>query len=352
MTGRSLPLAPVPPAVPGAVAHGRRGRLRRGLTLLAMTLVAVLAGPGGAAAGADELLPDLIMLRPSEIHLCRSPNQVSRCPKATLPHRRYLRFSATMANVGAGPFELHGERPDASTPLMDVEQHILQSDSSFRIVPTSAHQRFATGDGHFHWHVVGMERYELLRIASPLPGPLVGHKYGFCFFDGVTYDSSIVGHPLGPMYSFQGCGVPSASQDDLTTDVGLSVGWGDIYPWYFAGQHIDISDVPDGRYLLCLTADPSARFIESDDGDNQSWAVIQLKGVTKKLIRRGRSPCQGQLHYPLAGARGGLATIGAGDELDVPEPAEAGVPDALARRLHGPLLAFTCRLPGAWAAAG
>lgn len=42
--------------------------------------------------------------------------------------------------------------------------------------------------------------------------------------------------------------------------MGLSVGWQDIYPWSFAGRWIDITDVTDGTYLLCVSADPVDRF--------------------------------------------------------------------------------------------
>ena len=143
-----------------------------------------------------------------------------------------------------------------------------------------------TADHHHHWHTMGMESYQLLGLDAPISGETpVGHKYGFCFFDGIPWKLGLPNARSQPHFSYFGCGFPTSQ----TTLVGLSVGWSDIYPWDFAGQYIDLSGVPDGDYLLCMTADPANDFVESSDTDNQSWAHVTLSGTatpTPTMVRR------------------------------------------------------------------
>ena len=57
--------------------------------------------------------------------------------------------------------------------------------------------------------------------------------------------------------------------------MGLSVGWGDEYPWHLFEQEIDIS-FPEGRYRLRATADPFGWFDELDEANNEVVVDIQL----------------------------------------------------------------------------
>ena len=84
----------------------------------------------------------------------------------------------------------------------------------------------------------------------------------------------------------------------LRTHVGLSVGWADTYPWFFAGQFIEVTGVPDGRYLVCATADADGRVLEGREHDNQSWARIRVRDDDLTLLRDGRSPCAAHLPPP------------------------------------------------------
>jgi hypothetical protein len=64
--------------------------------------------------------------------------------------------------------------------------------------------------------------------------------------------------------------------------MGLSVGWGDEYPSTIAFQHIDITGLPNGDYLVSLQADAGNEFVEADETNNSGWAMIRIarKGVT------------------------------------------------------------------------
>jgi hypothetical protein len=58
----------------------------------------------------------------------------------------------------------------------------------------------------------------------------------------------------------------------------ISVGWGDVYSWRLAGQAIDITGLPNGRYRLRSTADPFNRIPETDNTNNASVIGFRLRG--------------------------------------------------------------------------
>ena len=258
----------------------RRGRVVMSLLL---ALVAALVPTAVDAATVTDRLPNLVMARPQQFHLETSPN-------------RRLRFSAIIVNAGAGPFEVRGTRKCDGCTRMSTEQYVKRTNGTWRHFPTLAEQRYATSDSHHHWHVIDMESYDLYALdAASTVGPLSGKKEGYCFFDGEHRRPHLPGSPRNPVYSFWGCGF---SPNDQKTRVGLAVGWGDIYPWNFAGQFIDVTDVPDGHYLVCITADPKGYFLESDDSDNQSWSKVSLAGDTVTVSSWGRTSCAAELPPP------------------------------------------------------
>jgi hypothetical protein len=64
--------------------------------------------------------------------------------------------------------------------------------------------------------------------------------------------------------------------------MGLSVNWGDKYPWSIAFQYIDVSTLPYGNYCLTMTADPRAEFVEATVANNSVRTLISIQstGVT------------------------------------------------------------------------
>lgn len=294
----------------------RRRRPSLARRLLALTL-AVMTGsvllPASMSAGAtSDLLPDLRMLPPASFAVCGAPTggtfQTENCPGAG-PEDRWLRFDSVLYNAGRATFRVVASRPSTVQAHMHATQWIRQSDKSWRKQPTDATLAWALEeDGHPHWHTQGMERYRLFRLPSPFPGGAkVGVKRGYCFFDGLLVRPNLTWTRRSPMYSFFDCGVPGQSQNALKLRVGLSVGWGDEYPWDYAGQRIDISGVEQGEYLLCLTADPAGEFTEISDANNESWARIRLATQTSPsyevdvdVLARGRGPCQDRVPYGIA----------------------------------------------------
>ena len=156
--------------------------MRRDLRTISLTFVAVVAAVvallvvyGLPAGAASDRLPDLGMDHPAGLQIQNTSG------------RKLLRFDSVVVNVGAGPFELHGERA-AGASTMTTQQRIFDDAGAYRDVSTAAIMYFG-GDGHNHWHVRDLENFELVRLDN---GTKVGTgaKHGFCFFDNYLYGSS------------------------------------------------------------------------------------------------------------------------------------------------------------------
>jgi hypothetical protein len=245
----------------------RRRAARIVLAAAAVSLLATIA-PAAPAKAATERAPDLKSARITDLRIVR-----------TASGRRLLRFTSMMWNRGAGPFELLSTRPNRSTPW-DVDQIIYDSDGGHRRVQTPAALAFA-GDGHDHWHVKRMMSYHLWGGG----GTLHDKKIGFCFFDTNLVRPELPRSPSRVVYRQSKCGGRTA----LRTRTGLSVGWGDKYPWNFAYQWIDITGMPGGTYTLRAVVDLYDYFEESTETNNCAWARIRFgsSGRTVKVLERG-----------------------------------------------------------------
>lgn len=240
---------------------------RVALLVLAVALAAPLAvmssSPiAGAQSTTTDLLPDLGMMQLKDIQI-----------QKTSDGHKLLRFTTRIVNGGAGPFELQGTRTDTSSPWT-VTQKIYDSSSGYRKVSTPATLIWG-GDGHNHWHVNNLQRYELDRSDN---GSKVGTgaKAGFCFYDNTQFNLSLPGAPQSSQYVSPPACQPN-NQSATQVPMGLSVGWGDTYNYSLPGQYIDITGQGAGRYRLWATADPDNWFTESSDNNNSTYCDIQLK---------------------------------------------------------------------------
>jgi hypothetical protein len=254
------------------MVKGDLGSVKRSaaLILVGVAVAAVLAlGRPPTAAAATDRLPDLGMARLRDLSI----------DTTTRPGRRLLRFTTIIVNIGAGPFETVGRRPDTTTPQMTVAQRIRTSAGTYRQVSTPA-VMFWAGDGHDHWHVRDVEAYRLSRLDN---GRRVGTgaKHGFCYFDNTTYRLGLARAPSAPVYG--GCG----TSGDLRVTTGLSVGWGDTYPAGIAFQWIDITGLKAGRYRLRATADPANWFAETNNANNSTWVNLKLTGSSVRVVAYG-----------------------------------------------------------------
>ena len=222
---------------------------------------ALLPTPGAPAATAGGgVVPDLAM----------SPLNSYRIEWVN--GRKLLRFTAMMVNVGSGHFEVHGHRSSTSEP-MQVDQIIRESTTRGSTVtqriPTDAEGKWS-GDGHNHWHVQEMMRYDLWGGA----GTYRGAKTGFCFLDSDVYNSSLPGYS-GGYYRGSWCGF---SPSVLSNTMGISIGMGDEYDWFLAWQWVDITGLPNGDYTVRAKVDPYSFFLEEDEGNNCWFTRVRING--------------------------------------------------------------------------
>ncbi len=240
-----------------------------GVLVAAGTSVAT-ARPATASSG---LQPDLAMAPLGEFRI------------EVVNGRRLLRFTAMMVNVGEGHFELRGSRAGTAEP-MHMRQVFFGSTS--RTAPvisevlTDAVASYA-GDGHNHWHVDEMMRYDMWGNS----GNFRGAKVGFCFLDSDPWATSLPGYN-GSYYRGTMCGTnPSA----LSNRMGISVGWGDEYEYYLAWQWIDITNVPSGTYYVRATVDPYGFFVESNETNQCAWARVRFGASSAVTVEGTGSAC-------------------------------------------------------------
>lgn len=228
---------------------------------LAVLLLAA-CGSGGATRPAPELLPDLDQTPPAAISIVRREG------------RDRLVFLSAVENVGAGPLVVSGRRPSGSQADMTARQLVRREDGSRAGYPLRARLRFVVSETHRHWHLLGFERYELLRA----DGTRVGrdHKTGFCLGDRYDARASVrlPGEPERAVWT-QECG--RGQSERLRILEGLSPGFGDDYVPLLEGQYVDVSGLPPGRYLLLHRVNPSRDLRESDYSNNASSALVDLR---------------------------------------------------------------------------
>jgi hypothetical protein len=265
----------------------RRSRARLLLAGLAVAVVAVLAGVVGLRltsfsttalpARVHPLLPDLTMGPIEEVY----------GGLAEFTNDPVIRVEATIVDKGAGPFLTSARRDFPWSGSWTVYQRIVEAGGGYTERATPADLLFA-GAPHSHWHIKDMESH---RLEDPATGKVLSEvvKQGFCPFDTDKYVGDLPGAPPNPEYMESDCEGP-AWVTQLT--MGVSVGWGDKYPWHMVEQSIDVKGVPDGTYRIRETADPFGWFDETDETNNETWvdvSIVTNSGIPTVTIV-GRAP--------------------------------------------------------------
>jgi hypothetical protein len=248
--------------------------------LVGLAVVALAVAQPARTADAPSY-PDLAMAALSDIDVVNASGQLQ------------LRFSATIVNVGQGPFELNATRPNTTSPFAVAQTIYGPSGSSSSPVPNGS--LVWGGDGHTHWHVRDLENYELDRLDN---GSKVGTgmKGGFCFFDNVGFRPSLPGSPPSAIY-VPGTVCGQNDQNATSVRMGISVGYGDRYGATLRDQFIDVTNLTSGNYRLIATADQGGLFTESNESNNTTWVDLKLqisdkgKGSSKvRVIAYGPTP--------------------------------------------------------------
>jgi hypothetical protein len=73
---------------------------------------------------------------------------------------------------------------------------------------------------------------------------------------------------------------------DAYVRTGISPTWRDTAPWYLPDQYIDITNLPDGRYLMSERIDAGGRLAERTRENNTTTACVEIAGTTVASQRR------------------------------------------------------------------
>ena len=195
--------------------------------------------------------------------------------------RRLLRFSSMMTNLGAGPLVVRSTRASRGSPWR-VQQLISNSAGGRRRITVPATMTFG-GDGHGHWHVDRMIDFDLWSANWSSTLRAQGSKVGFCFFDTTAVNLRLARAPRSPVYRESGC----ARRTELTSTMGISVGWGDRYQWSLPFQWVDITGLPNGDYKLRAIVDARDLFAETSNANNCTYTRLRIAGNRVTVLGNG-----------------------------------------------------------------
>lgn len=162
---------------------------------------------------------------------------------------------------------------------------------------------FSVCHGHYHikdyadyrlWTVEGYNQWKALRDANPtlcaqqvldanpdLTTQVVrGNKLGFCFFDTVLMGQARLSTVVCPR-------TPDPQTYFSCDYAGLSVCWADDYDPIYGevdGQWIDVTDVPDGYYVLENESNGKRLITEADYTNNSAAALIRIQNRNVKYL--------------------------------------------------------------------
>jgi hypothetical protein len=250
----------------------RRHLLARPCLVVSLAVVVSTIAPVSVASAsrAEPLLPNL-RTRPFTGIEIRVKEGVRR-----------LRFANAVGNDGTGVLELFPKREDCNDngDFSDdrvAYQRLYADTDGDGVFDRDVDRRkgsFPVGcmtfhPAHDHWHLEDFARYQLFRKTAS--GALVASatKVSFCVRDGFRFRPKLAGSPAQPYYG--ACSRRST--------MGLSVGWADVYGADLPGQSLRITELPDGRYCLVSTADPSDRLVETDETDDSLSTLLGIRGT-------------------------------------------------------------------------
>lgn len=234
----------------------------------------------GTDSAVRALLPNLQMSPPFEVGFaeCQLSETVqfgaSRC----------LRFSLGPNNVGDGPLDLVINDTVGLSGTM--YQRIHHSDGSVQERPAG---EYAWHAAHGHYHHVATGGFDLLRVDDPSTGAMrqvgAGPKQGFCLAEQVIaeWDS----FEQDEQWSATGS-CTAVVDPPVGVRMGLTRGWGDVYPFYVEGNYVEFGDNADGLYVIRATSDPDDTMLETSESDNAAYAYVRVTGSVIEVFERGR----------------------------------------------------------------
>ncbi|MFN8124205.1 MAG: lysyl oxidase family protein [Thermoleophilia bacterium] len=213
----------------------------------------------GLLTQSPELLPDLDQRAPADIAVI------------LLDGAWRLGFASATENLGDGPLWLRGTRERRGE--LRADQVIALRDGGTRVVRRVGRMRYEYHSPHFHWHFQPFVRYEL-RAATDHRLVVRDRKSGFCLIDRWSRALTKVPGVKPPRFTGN-CG--ERNRNVRRIEEGTSRGYSDVYPAFYHGQDIDLTGVPDGRYVLVHRVNPERRIRELQYGNDAASALLSLR---------------------------------------------------------------------------
>lgn len=128
--------------------------------------------------------------------------------------------------------------------------------------------------GRTHWHFTDFARYRLLD--ADLKAAVRSKKQAFCLAATDPIDLTAPGAEYRPWNTDlnSACGNFGA----LAVREALPAGSGDTSIQSRPGQAFRVDDLPNGRYVIEVTANPKANLVEPDTTNNTAYRRIRLGG--------------------------------------------------------------------------
>jgi Lysyl oxidase len=208
----------------------------------------VLASLASLVLAASHPLPDLVQLPPSAVSVIGPPYR--------------LTFAASFANVGSAPLVVVASRASRADATLRADQLV-----GGRRVAAVGVVRYVIARTHRHFHLLGFDRYELLRAGRIV---VRDRKTGFCLGDRTPFTRT------APPPRFGGGQCGRGAPGRLRVTEGLSVGWADPYPPVVEGQFLPLAGLPAGRYTLRHTVNPKHRVVEASYANNSASVQLEL----------------------------------------------------------------------------
>ena len=187
----------------------------------------------------------------------------------------YLSFAANIWNAGPSPMVVEGFRqPDSN--VMDAYEYFYDGDTAVSRAPVGTFE-FDERQGHHHWHMDQFARYTLLDADQT--EVVRSTKQSFCLFPTDFMDLTVPGADWDAgWYGGGGLSTACGGSDALWIREVLPAGWGDTYYQYVAGQSFRIAGLPNGRYWVQVTANPTGEMIEVSTDNNTSLRRVVIRG--------------------------------------------------------------------------
>lgn len=181
--------------------------------------------------------------------------------------RRLLVFPYSTPNMGPGSLIVGDPQDPANSSL-------------FEWGACHGHWHFKKYAAYRLWKPADFDRFQQLKAQNPTMlsddiiaanglNPINGTKRGFCIID---YQIASEYKGKADKRTFDSCGYGTT----LHGNQGISVGWADTYTKQTQGQWIDVTDVPDGNYILEVETNPQHSFQEVRYDNNSASRPVTV----------------------------------------------------------------------------